>query len=129
MVLVYRITESYEDGMKKHGLLLIALSFAGAASAQEVVRIGHAAAMTGPDAGSPARRRGRRPHRLRPGLGHGIRHRPAPAGRERGGEGVHDQLGDRLLGDPDPYPRQQPGPGVLRRDERGGRPDAAPDEA
>src|SRR5205823_5083029 len=35
---------------KKHGLLLIALSFAGAASAQEVVRIGHAAAMTGPDA-------------------------------------------------------------------------------
>jgi branched-chain amino acid transport system substrate-binding protein len=36
--------------MKKHGLLLIALSFAGAASAQEVVRIGHAAAMTGPDA-------------------------------------------------------------------------------
>ena len=36
--------------MKKHGLLLIALSFAGVASAQEVVRIGHAAAMTGPDA-------------------------------------------------------------------------------
>jgi branched-chain amino acid transport system substrate-binding protein len=32
-------------------------------------------------------------------------------------------------GHPDPHPRQQAGPGVLRRDERGGRPDAAPDEA
>jgi branched-chain amino acid transport system substrate-binding protein len=36
--------------MKKHGLLLVALSLAGLASAQETVRIGHAAAMTGPDA-------------------------------------------------------------------------------
>lgn len=34
--------------MKKHGLLLIALASAGAASAQEVVRIGHAADMSGP---------------------------------------------------------------------------------
>src|SRR4051812_24684209 len=34
--------------MKKHGLLLVALSFAGLASAQEVVKIGHAADMSGP---------------------------------------------------------------------------------
>lgn len=34
--------------MKKHGLFLLALSLAGVASAQEVVRIGHAADLTGP---------------------------------------------------------------------------------
>jgi len=34
--------------MKKHGLLLVALSFAGLASAQEVVKIGHSGDLSGP---------------------------------------------------------------------------------
>jgi len=34
--------------MKKHALVVVALSFAGVASAQEVVKIGHVAAVTGP---------------------------------------------------------------------------------
>ena len=34
--------------MKKHAVVVVALSFAGAAAAQEVVKIGHVAAVTGP---------------------------------------------------------------------------------
>src|SRR4051812_48414392 len=43
--LAYRIDE---ESMKKQAVLLAALCAAGVASAQEVVKIGHAAAVTGP---------------------------------------------------------------------------------
>jgi branched-chain amino acid transport system substrate-binding protein len=48
MVWLYRITCLDEDGMKKYAFALAALSAAGLSPAQEVVRIGHVAAMTGP---------------------------------------------------------------------------------